>query len=196
MSADSPPWGALRNDPVETQKADWLGPYLGPVRSVLDCGCGGGDFLRLVANGVRFERAVGMDIADNAIARARRTGLYTDLVLGDIEMVGDHVRGPFDLVLLCEVLYYMKNYLRTVARVADELIAPGGLLFIALAMGRGYFWRRDLAAIEGALEERAFHSIFRRTIDYTVLGIPRRRLLFYAQTHKTVLLYRRGESAR
>src|SRR5206468_515700 len=60
--AATPPWGTLAADPVERAKARLLHAQIGDVRSVLDCGCGGGDFLALIDPDRRFERVVGIDV--------------------------------------------------------------------------------------------------------------------------------------
>src|SRR5262245_62890285 len=98
-SADDPPWGTLAGDPVEEAKARALWPHLGGVRTVLDCGCGGGDFLTLIDPGRRFQFVVGIDVAEQAIARARRTGRYDDLVCGRIEDASHLAHPRFDLIV-------------------------------------------------------------------------------------------------
>lgn len=125
-NADNPPWGTLQGDPVEHAKARLLAPHIGSAHSVLDCGCGGGDFLGLIDPDRWFARVVGLDVAEQAIERARRTGRYAELVCGHLEDAPQHVSGRFDLVLLGEVLYYIRDYRTALTRMVDAFLALGG----------------------------------------------------------------------
>ncbi len=190
--ADRPPWD-VRSCAVERQKIELLAPYLAPVRSVIDCACGGGDFLDLLARRGAFEHVVGFDIAEQALVRAGRTGRYAKLVNAPIAEAHRHVDRRFDLLLLGEVLMYLADYEGSLAS-AVSLLAPGGLAFISVAMGSSYFRRRDVEAIKGVLDRAGLEPLEERTIDYWWLGLRRRELVFeraFVQTHKAVLLYRR-----
>jgi 2-polyprenyl-3-methyl-5-hydroxy-6-metoxy-1,4-benzoquinol methylase len=190
-SADVPPWGALHGDRVEHAKVKLLAPHIGSVHSVLDCGCGGGDFLGLIDPDRRFERVVGLDVAEQAIERARRTGRYGELVCGHFEDAPRRISERFDLVLLGEVLYYIRDYQTALTRMLDAFLAPRGTVFIAVAMGRGYFWRRDLRAVRRLLAERGLRAVCDERIDYTVRGLPRRWFFpWFAQDSKQVMIYR------
>jgi trans-aconitate methyltransferase len=188
-SADAPPWGDLKDDLVEHEKANLLVPHLDGIRSVFDGGCGGGDFLSLIAPRARFERVVGVDLAENAIERARRTGLYAQLLRAQLGEAPRHLHERFDLLMFGEVLYYMSDYREVLAELVDELLTPGGKVFIAVAMGRNYFGERDVRAMRHALTARGLARIEDTSIDDTYYGIPKRRLLVFPQSHKAVLIY-------
>ena len=192
---DHPPWD-VKNTPIEYAKVRILEPYLAPVRSVIDVACGGGDFLDLVAAKASFEHVVGVDIAEKALMRARRTGRYHELVRAPIDRSHEHTARTFDLVLLAECLQYVDDWPFALAKVADTLVAPRGLLFIAVAVGRRYMRERDVETMKTLLLRKRFDCVEDRRLDYAWLGLVPRRLLpfapLYFQTHKAVLLYRRS----
>jgi 2-polyprenyl-3-methyl-5-hydroxy-6-metoxy-1,4-benzoquinol methylase len=192
-NADDPPWGTLDGDPIEEAKARLLAPHLPGVRSVLDCGCGGGDFLALIDPARRFERVVGIDVAEQAIARARRTGRYADLICGHVEDAQIGSWPLFDLVLFGEMLYYIRDYRIALSRTVDRFLAHHGTAFISVAMGRSYFHRRDLDAIRRLFANRGFTASCDERIDYrTWLELPRRAFpLCFSQDSKRVLIFQR-----
>jgi SAM-dependent methyltransferase len=191
------PWGEVHNDVIEAEKAKAILPLIEAAKSVADLGCGGGDFYsHFLAPHGRFERVLGVDVSPTALRRAEATGCYTRLIRCHIEELPAHEVGRFDAVLLGEVLYYLKNYQDALA-VASDLVAPGGVLCIALAMGRSYFRQADLALLKAFLRGRRFELVREAVADYpTLLGVPRRYLRVHDQTHKVVLVYREAESRR
>src|SRR5206468_434446 len=107
----------------------------------------------------------------------------------------DRVRGRFDLILLAEMLYYVRDYQRTLERTVDTFLAPGGAVFIALAMGRGYFHRRGVVTVRRLLDRLGLRAVCDERIDYLLHGIPKCWFpLCFAQESKRVLLYRRSNS--
>lgn len=188
-SADTPPWGVLAEDPVEVQKAEWLIPHMGSVRSVMDFGCGGGDFLGLLTPRTNIERAVGIDLADKAVERATQSGLYERVVRAHLETAREHFEGKFDLLLFGEVLYYLHDYEKLLTTMIDSFLAPEGIVFIAAAVGRDYFKRRDVERMRGILEQRGMQQLVDDTIDYKYFGVPRRMFLICSQNYKWVLVY-------
>jgi SAM-dependent methyltransferase len=192
-SAERPPW-QVRSVAIEHEKVALLAPYLGSVRSVCDCACGGGDFLDLVAARGRFDAVVGVDIADNALERARRTGRYTKLVRARLDEAADQVGERFDLVMIGEVLPYLEDPLGDLARVVDGLTAPRGIVFLAVAMGRKGLSEREVGEARALFARRGFTLLEDRRLEYRFLGVPRRRLgplsAAWVQTHKTVLIWR------
>lgn len=190
-----PPW-QVRNSDIELRKIRVLAPYLARVRSVLDCGCGGGDFLDMVIKetGAKFEDVSGLDVAHGALVRARQSGHYAKLVKSYIDQAPQHFDRTFDLVLLSDVLSHVKEYVRAVSEVAD-LVSPGGLFFISCGMGKKYFDERDTTAIKSILASRGLHQEAEVELDYLFAGVPRRLLplhdVAWPQTHKVVLIYRK-----
>jgi SAM-dependent methyltransferase len=186
------PWGDIRGCPIENAKAALLRPHLAGVRSVIDLGCGGGDFLSLVAPASSLTRAVGIDCAPGALARARASGLYTELHDGVIEQPPDEVAGPFDLVMLSEVLYYVPDPRAALEITLDRFVGPHTLLFIALAVGRGYFTSGDVRRARALLARRGLVTVLDATVDYRVGLVPKRSFgPLFTQTHKAVMAWRR-----
>jgi len=81
---------------------------LGRVGSILEVGCGEGHqsvHLARVA-----ERLVGIDVSRRAVERARARCPGQTFEVGDVYGVAaSAAEGAFDLVVACEVLYYMKD---------------------------------------------------------------------------------------
>jgi len=79
----------------------------GRVGSLLEIGCGEGHQslqLRQVC-----DRLIGLDVSARAVKRARRRRPGSEFLVGDIFSPEVHAQAPFDLVVACEVLYYMNN---------------------------------------------------------------------------------------
>jgi len=76
-----------------------------PIKSVLDVGCGEGawrPFLRHARPNVRY---VGVDSSEYAV---KRFGKRRNLKLGSVGDIGRlGLKGPFDLVVCCDVLHYV-----------------------------------------------------------------------------------------
>jgi 2-polyprenyl-3-methyl-5-hydroxy-6-metoxy-1,4-benzoquinol methylase len=187
-----PPWD-VRSTPIEQKKLDLLAPHLDKVASVIDCACGGGDFLDLLCERASFEHVVGIDVAEQALVRAKRTGRYHDLYQSRIDEAHLHVSRRFDLVLVSEVLMYLDDYETPLAYAAEQLLAPGGLLFVSVALGREYFDAADVKALKRVAAAAGLQPVVEQSLDYEWLGMPRKDLPFsraFAQTHKVVLIHR------
>ncbi|HEX2017405.1 MAG TPA: methyltransferase [Aurantimonas sp.] len=84
------------------------------ARSVLDLGCGHGDFLTVLASDPRIERVVGVDLSHEALARLRaRLGdlpegerARVELVQGSLIEVGPRYTG-FDCAVLVETIEHV-----------------------------------------------------------------------------------------
>lgn len=185
----------VRSAALEEAKVALLAPHLGPVRTVIDCGCGGGDFLDLVAKRGRFTEVVGVDVADNALARAERTGRYATLVRARLDELPEQMHDRFELVLFGEILPYLGDPLGDFTRAVDALTAPRGVVFLATATGHKRMTEPELAEARGLMKDRGFQSLEDRRLDHYTLGaLPRRRLgplsRLWAETHTTVLVWR------
>jgi len=80
---------------------------IGRVGSLLEVGCGEGHqslYLKLVCN-----RLTGLDVSARAVQRARKRCTSAEFLVGDIFCQEANARAPFDLVVACEVLYYMSD---------------------------------------------------------------------------------------
>ncbi|MEQ9814776.1 MAG: methyltransferase domain-containing protein [Azospirillaceae bacterium] len=97
--------------------------------SALDLGCGTG--LAGVALGRRAARIDGIDLSRGMLRQAEATGLYTQLVRGDLADDAAIPAGPYDLVLAADSLNYLGDLAALFAAVRRRL-APGGLFVFTL----------------------------------------------------------------
>jgi SAM-dependent methyltransferase len=93
-----------------------LGEF-GRVNSILEIGCGEGH------QSVHLEQAcnrlIGLDVSGRAVGRARRRCPGSEFLVGDIFCEKVHSRSPFDLVVACEVLYYMSDVPAALGRMGE-----------------------------------------------------------------------------
>jgi SAM-dependent methyltransferase len=114
--------------------------HFGIPAELLDVGCGEGVF-RTRIDPLPFTRYVGVDPTAEAIERARRLeDTRTSFVLGDVLEVD--VGGPFDAVILNEVLYMVADPEAVVERTV-ALVRPGGLVLTSIwrHAGDDHLWR-------------------------------------------------------
>jgi SAM-dependent methyltransferase len=136
---------------------------LSPVHSVLEVGCGEGhqtEWLLRVC-----EALVGIDVSRRAVGRARERCPSATFAVGDVFSSEPPLRNePFDLVVACEVLYYMSD----VPSVLQRLSALG---------------RACLVSYYDAPAER---------LDPDVLSLPgvERELVHYGEAKWTVAWWR------
>jgi SAM-dependent methyltransferase len=88
-------WGSLESQRVRFQALSEIGELAG--RSVLDVGCGLGDFYGFLREKTHLKDYLGMDINDNMIALARRK--YPEAKFEVKDIVEDSPDGAFDYVL-------------------------------------------------------------------------------------------------
>lgn len=91
-----------------------------PGERVLDLGCGSGRFLSLLDDGV------GAEIAEEAVARARRHG-EVRLLNADGTLPFDH--GEFDLIWCSEVIEHVPDA-EGLLQEARRVLRPGGRLLL------------------------------------------------------------------
>ena len=108
---------------------------LGRNEAILDAGCGTGGFLRAMAKGGFRGRAVGLDVAAEALARARRGNGLALLARGsatELPIAPDSL----DLVILHDVLQHLPagDDQRALAE-AHRALRPGGLLLLRTNVG-------------------------------------------------------------
>jgi SAM-dependent methyltransferase len=77
------------------------------VQSLLEVGCGEGHQSLHLQN--VCDRLIGLDVSARAVRRARVRCPQAEFLVGDIFSRQVSVLAPFDLVVACEVLYYMTD---------------------------------------------------------------------------------------
>lgn len=119
------PWSVLVND-YEHDKYTATLAALGQSRygAALELGCSIGGLTRRLAD--RCDRLVAVDTSQVALARARQLCDRPSVEFVQAHLPDGEIRGPFDLVVLSEILYYfsMPALVRLADRVAG-LTRPG-----------------------------------------------------------------------
>ena len=182
-----------KNDAIVLRKKELLTPIISKIDSVLDIGCGGGEFLNFICDGQsKKSYKVGVDIATNAIKNADKLGIYNELYISNIDDLKCFNKGTekLDLVLLNEVLYYQVDYMKTL-KIIEPMVSK--YLFISLAMGDNFFNNNDLLDIK-AFFESDYVLLSETKIDYTRFKIPLRFGKYImkkvSQTHKNILIFK------
>lgn len=125
-----------------------------PVRSVLDVGCGEGNWSTVLKKLRPKARYLGVDGSEYAI---KRYGARRNLRLGSFGGLGDlDLDGPFDVILCLGVLNYVApDELKTGLRAIHEL--SGGLVYLEI------FTRADDASGDFTREYARWPGWYRRT---------------------------------
>ncbi len=156
--------------------------------TVLDVGCGNGDFLAQAQQA--GWRALGVDLDPAAVASCRRAGLSA--TVGTIETV-DLPRGSLDAVTFGDVIEHLHRPRAALAR-AYELLRPGGFLWLVTPnlssagharFGSGWLGldppRHLVVFTRGALDElvaeAGFEIVARPTASFTAWIYGRSALL-------------------
>lgn len=107
------------SSPTETHRFEETNRLIldnfGRVGSILEIGCGEGHqslYLSQVC-----DRIVGLDVSARAVARARSRCPEGKFLVGDIFSKEVDALAPFDLVVACEVLYYMADVRLALRRI-------------------------------------------------------------------------------
>ncbi len=140
--------------------ADWR-EKLKPGGSILEIGCGAGQLLRVMRRG-GYERYLGVDISQNAIAAAKAAlgDAQTHFIAGDAATM--ELEGQFDVIIINEALNYFVGPGEFVRRLHAHLL-PGGVLIISMAqcdlrdgLSKLAIWRA-IAPDHEVLEEVSLH---------------------------------------
>lgn len=122
-----------RRLPDELHPPDWalrrrlLEREVRPGERALDLGCGEGDFTAILAGA--GARAVGVDVAEAALDRARRRHPELQFELAAIDGPLPLPDASFDLVWASEVIEHVADTARWLSE-ARRVLAPGGRLLI------------------------------------------------------------------
>jgi SAM-dependent methyltransferase len=103
---------------------------------VLDCGCGDGSLLSVIAKSIPCARLCGIDIAQNV--PLQRAGLPIEFQAHDLGLpIPKDMHGAHDLVLCSEVIEHVQDDGMVLRNLAD-LTAPGGMVVLTTQSGRIY----------------------------------------------------------
>lgn len=109
---------------------------------VLDVGCGSGVNLRTAVDENPHVRGIGLETDLEVVRQGRRNLKAWNLddririLHGDVRSPPEEARGPFDLVLLLNVIYYFPVGDRVrLIRSLREMLSPGGALVITTGCG-------------------------------------------------------------
>jgi cyclopropane fatty-acyl-phospholipid synthase-like methyltransferase len=111
-----------------------------PMR-ILDVGCGSGVFLKTIAQVNRHATGIGIDkdkdVASQAARNMENWGLRDKfrIIAGDIRAQQDGIEGPFDLIMLYNILYYfLPDERRDLFKRLRSMLSPTGDIMIAMNM--------------------------------------------------------------
>lgn len=105
---------------------DLVMPERGRAYSLLDLGCGtglGAAAFRDLASGID-----GVDLSPAMIGKARATGIYRQLRVGDLETALDE-GGRYDLIIAADTLVYLGDLKKVFAGARKSLVLGGTFLF-------------------------------------------------------------------
>lgn len=130
------PWDFEASEYEQTKYARTLS-VLGDrsFHKALEAGASIGVFTEMLAD--RCEELIAVDVSERAVAVARRRLSGQGHVTIERRTLPEQMpRGPFDLIVASEVLYYFpREEMLTVLRAFERELAPGGLLLAV-------HWRR------------------------------------------------------
>jgi SAM-dependent methyltransferase len=130
-------WERLPDDlaiPDFDRRRSFLGGELRPGERVLDLGCGEGSFTAVAADA--GARAVGVEVAEAAVARARRRFPALDFRVAPIDGPLPLEDGSFELVWASEVIEHVADTARWLSEVRRVLAPRGRLLITTPSHGR------------------------------------------------------------
>ncbi|MFO1126849.1 MAG: tetratricopeptide repeat protein [Rhodospirillales bacterium] len=163
--------------------ADCVAASIGPASgrlSVLDAGCGTGLCAPLLKP--YAARLVGIDLSPGMLDRARRTGLYDELVESELTAFLALRPPTFDLIAAADTLCYFGT-LRPVLRAIARALFPGGVFAFTLELAedevneQGFVlhvhgrYAHSETAVRDALREAGFDHVT------TVTGVLRKERL-------------------
>ena len=106
---------------------------------VLDVGCGSGIFLQSTYNANQNATGIGIDIDEEVVNQAKHNMEKWELndkfriIAGDIRVPPDGLEGPFDLIMLYNIIYYFSDEHRfKLLQLLHSILSPGGVVAIAM----------------------------------------------------------------
>jgi SAM-dependent methyltransferase len=121
-------WFRVRNQIIGTVAAR-LNSELGETPRLLEVGCGNGNVLRVLKQLWPRAKAVGLDLFDEGLQRARRR-CDCEIIQGDIRTVA-LPEASFELIGIFDVLEHLPDD-ENVLSILHALLAPGGFLLLTV----------------------------------------------------------------
>jgi arsenite methyltransferase len=141
--------------------------HFAPNESILDVGCGGGWLVRELASRVPQGRAIGMDVSDEMLARARRNSANTpnaEFLLGSVDAIPRDANS-FDKVISVESSYYWPDPAAGIREIF-RVLRPGGSAWILINYYRDnpycHRWGKILKIPANLLSAEEWAELFRR----------------------------------
>ena len=133
---DPDPWGFRTRDYERAKYDDTVAALEGRrFGRGVEVGCSIGELTARLAPSC--DALLGVDIAEAALAQARsRNAAFAQVRFARMALPAERPQGPFDLIVLSEVLYYFsREDLVQVAGWACGAIAPGGTVLLVHWLG-------------------------------------------------------------
>jgi SAM-dependent methyltransferase len=162
---------AGKGESMETEHRPIVEPtlelmHLEPTDAVLDVGCGGGWLVREIAGRVPQGRAVGIDVADEMIARARRASQNfpnAEFMVGTVDAI-PRESNSFDKVISVESSYYWPEPARGIREIF-RVLRRGGSAWVLINYYRDnpycHQWAKLLAIPTHLLSADEWADLFR-----------------------------------
>ena len=166
------------NDKWEFDRAIEL-VKLNRPKSILEIGCGTGEFLQKITTGVEY--TLGLDINESAFEIARQKGLEVST-----QRVHDLNRS-FDMIVLFEVLEHLESP-GEILKEVERKLNPGGILVIAVPNPDGYM--RDMGVV--LLDMPPHHNTVwgKGTFDYLAMMLGMEVMIY--ETEKIRFVHYQG----
>ena len=110
------------------QKHEWIITNQKGVKSILDFGCGTGEFLQYIQE--KGIRGVGIEPSQIAFKQAKANGI-------DVYKIVDEVKEKFEVITLFHVLEHVENY-NDILNLLINKLEVGGQLLIAVPNHKSY----------------------------------------------------------
>lgn len=107
-----------------------------PDGKMLDVGCGSGVLYHYLTKEVEQICYFGIDIADNAIRKAKETFGVEKFLQLDFEK--QKLEGKFDVIVFNETLYYFNNPLKKLVSTIKDNLVSGGIVIISMCAFKGH----------------------------------------------------------